>query len=100
MNTLAQLQAWYDEQCDGEWEHARGVTIESLDNPGWRVRIDLKGTPLENRSFDAISRLDLEREWISCEVKDGRFEGAGGPYMLEEILQRFLQWASEPAAAW
>ena len=99
MNTLAQLQTWYDAQCDGDWEHGYGVRIESLDNPGWLVTIDLGGTSLESKAFDPVNRLEPEREWMSCEVKEGRFEGAGGPFMLEEILQRFLQWASAPAAA-
>jgi hypothetical protein len=99
MNTLARLQTWYDEQCDGDWEHGYGITVQSLDNPGWLVRIDLQGTSLEGRAFDAVRKLDPERDWLSCEVKEGRFEGAGGPFMLEEILQRFLQWASSPAAA-
>ena len=96
MHTLAQVQSWYADHCNGEWEHVHGVTIESLDNPGWRVRIDLKGTTLERRPFVPIRRPEPDPEWIVCEVADGRFEGAGGPYMLEEILQRFLQWAGAP----
>jgi hypothetical protein len=33
--TLTWLQAWYAEQCDGDWEHQFGVSVETLDNPGW-----------------------------------------------------------------
>lgn len=28
-----------------------------------------------------------------CRVREGNFEGAGGPFMLEEILKAFLDWA-------
>jgi len=96
VHTLAQLESWYADHCNGDWEHAYGVTIESLDNPGWRVRVDLTHTTLEGRTFVPVRRPEPDPEWIVCEVNDNRFEGAGGPYMLEEILQQFLAWASSP----
>jgi hypothetical protein len=34
MSYLTELAAWYAEQCDGEWEHAKGISIRSCDNPG------------------------------------------------------------------
>jgi hypothetical protein len=34
MNILAELQTWYRAQCNGEWEHVWGMTIQSTDNPG------------------------------------------------------------------
>ena len=34
---LSWLQQWYSAHCDGEWEHGFGVTIATLDNPGWSV---------------------------------------------------------------
>jgi hypothetical protein len=43
---LSWLQRWYSAHCDGEWEHGFGVTIETLDNPGWSVKIDVEGTEL------------------------------------------------------
>lgn len=41
---IDRIQSWFAERCNGEWEHEFGITIETLDNPGWRVRIDLAGT--------------------------------------------------------
>jgi len=94
MTTLDRLQKWYESHCDGEWEHGEGLVIESLDNPGWRVRISLRGTALESRQFQEISRLEPERDWIRCWIEDGKFQGAGGPQMLDEILQTFVDWAA------
>ena len=87
------LQAWYVAQCDGEWEHSYGIDIETLDNPGWRIRIDLKDTSLENKAFE--QRLDLEPQddWLSCQVENKKFVGAGGPHQLTKLLEVFLQWA-------
>jgi hypothetical protein len=47
MSSLDFLQRWYAEQCDGKWEHSYGVRIETLDNPGWQITVDLNGTGLE-----------------------------------------------------
>ncbi len=95
MNTLHELQKWYQSQCDGEWEHGHGLTIGTLDNPGWSVEVDLTDTELADRPFAEIQRLEHETDWIHCRVRDNKFEGHGGPFKLNEILQIFLAWASE-----
>jgi hypothetical protein len=92
---LAELQRWYDARCDGEWEHAFGVRIETLDNPGWSVEVDLAGTPLAGRAFPSVRDMAPAREWLSCEVSGDTFRGAGGPPMLGRILRVFLDWAYE-----
>ncbi len=92
---LSRLQRWYSAQCDGDWEHSLGVQIETLDNPGWMVKINLKDTPLEAADFPEVCRIDEEREWVDCSVTDGEFRGAGGPHMLGAILEIFVQWADD-----
>ena len=44
MKELEWLEQWYEKTCDGDWEHIYGISIDTLDNPGWRVRIDLRET--------------------------------------------------------
>jgi len=70
-----------------------GVKIDTLDNPGWKVEIDLVGTPLAGRSFTAVKRLEHKTQWIRCEVSEQKFLGHGGPGMLEEIIRTFLACA-------
>jgi hypothetical protein len=94
MNTLARLQQWYAAQCDGHWEHAYGVKIDTLDNPGWSVTIDVEGTPLEGRPFEKVEIDRSDADWIDCRVEKGRFQGAGGAGNLDELLTVFLDWAS------
>lgn len=98
MNELRRLQAWYAAQCDGVWEHDYGVTIESLDNPGWWVRIQLDGTALAGVPYDGVEDMAPERDWLHTRVEGTTFHGAGGPDMLEEILRRFLDWADASPA--
>lgn len=90
---LGWLQTWYAGNCDGDWEHHHGVDIVSLDNPGWRVRISLFGTALERRPLAGFRRTSPDGGWIDCRVRDGYFEGAGGPHNLDDILRAFRAWA-------
>ena len=48
---LTQLQQWYLSNCNGDWEHTYGVSIGTLDNPGWSVKIELTGTPCDGRDL-------------------------------------------------
>lgn len=94
MSVLADLRKWYESQCNEDWEHQYGVTIGTLDNPGWTVTIDLVNTDLGGREFEEAKDLEPERDWIRCWVEDTKFHGAGGPQKLEEILRIFLNWAN------
>ena len=94
-NVFDSLQNWYYLQCDGDWEHEFGIKIDTLDNPGWSVVIDLKNTLLENKSFNEIDQCINEDSWIQCEVKDQKFNGAGGPKNLNDIIGIFVAWAKK-----
>lgn len=95
MNELQRIQAWYASHCDGDWEHAYGIRIDTLDNPGWVVEIDLRGTELEARAFATISRgdSDADVDWIHCKVESGKFVAHGGAGNLIELLRAFLDWS-------
>jgi hypothetical protein len=95
MSILGELQEWYESQCNEDWEHQFGVSIGTLDNPGWTVIIDLDGTGLADEPFQAIEDLRSGRDWIKCWVENAKFNGAGGPQKLEEILTIFLRWAQK-----
>ena len=97
MNYIKWLEEWYKSQCDGEWEHLYGVKIDTLDNPGWRVTIDLVDTELENKKYDEYELVNKEDDddWLFCRVKNGRFEGGGDPSKLEAIIQRFKEWVEQ-----
>jgi hypothetical protein len=104
MDTLEQLNKWFLSQCNGTWEHQSGITIESTDNPGWWVKICLKGTHLETQTFQKVARgvgpdgHPNNKNWIHCSVEKGQFDGAGDPARLQEILGVFLNWANGKAS--
>ena len=92
-SVFAWLQGWYARHCDGEWEHDYGVTIQSADNPGWVVTIDLVGTELAGRPFAEVKREASEHDWVWCFVRESAWQGGGGPHNLADVLAVFRDWA-------
>jgi len=92
METLSLLEKWYSAQCNGAWEHQYGVRIETMDNPGWTLRIDLNGTNAESRSLDRVKIERTEDDWICFWVDQKQFHAAMGPQNLTEAVDAFLKW--------
>ena len=90
MSVIAEIQKWYASNCDGEWEHEFGLEIETMDNPGWSVTINLDYTNLEGKEFQPVKHLESEESWVECQVEDNRFRGSGDPGRLEEILKHLF----------
>lgn len=97
MTVLTDIHNWYAAQCDGDWEHSYGIVIETLDNPGWWVKIDLRDTVLEAMPFAdySVGNGDEDASWIHCQRDEKQWQGMGDPTRLEEILKRFLDWAKD-----
>jgi hypothetical protein len=96
---LQHLQRWYLRQCDGEWEHSYGLTLSTLDNPGWSLRIDVAETNLAGqiRGWDKVERP--EHDWLHWRMSDDVFEAACGPTNLIEAVHAFLDVAQSSSDA-
>jgi hypothetical protein len=91
MTATEWLQRWYKQACDGLWEHAHGIKIDTLDNPGWEVRIDLPGALCGQKNFHK-SVENSETDWLRCSIENDQFVGYGDPGKLEELLLTFKEW--------
>jgi hypothetical protein len=58
---LSLLEEWFVARCNGNWEHGSGISIETLDNPGWRVKIDLRDTLKDTQRWSANRWRGRER---------------------------------------
>ncbi|HEL7629468.1 hypothetical protein A7X93_17015 [Stenotrophomonas maltophilia] len=93
---IALLQKWYSNHCDEDWEHSYGIKIDTLDNPGWILTVDLVDTELSEYSLPR-TRIDRSAvDWIQSEISDGRYIACGGVLNLEEIVLQFLNFAEGP----
>ena len=92
------LMGWYLAQCDENWEHRFGLSIATLDNPGWSLAVDLEGTGMEGRPFAPISdNVDpagypAGAAWLVCRLAEGQFKAFGGPLDLGRMIRAFRDW--------
>lgn len=94
MSNIDKIQEWYLSQCNEDWEHSFGIKIETLDNPGWRIEIDLSETLLENAKFTPVQvDYDSNTNWLTCFVEENKFKCACGPTMLDKGFELFLEWS-------
>ena len=91
-NVIHDLQDWYLAQCDDDWEHQFGIKIDTLDNPGWSISINLEDTMLEACSFQETKWNTDELDWGHCKIVDRVFKGYGGPKNLHDLISVFRQW--------
>ena len=92
MTITAWLQDWYQQACDGTWEHSHGITIDTPDNPGWHVQIDLAQTPYANTAAREISFENNDTDWLRCSLHGEQFNGYGDPEQLEKIIEVYREW--------
>ena len=96
---------WYLAQCDEDWEHQYGVSIGTLDNPGWSLTVDLEQTSLEGKLFEPIFEnvaesqapqgLDGDLRWMVAKVEGTKFRGYGGPRDLPRLIEAFRSWVTK-----
>ena len=92
MNELEWFERWYQSQCNGDWEHKYGAEIRSLDNPGWLLTVDLRGTTSEERSLDKVEVERSDTDWLHYWVEKKRFQAACSPLNLREVLRKFREF--------
>ncbi|EKB58756.1 immunity 53 family protein [Bergeyella zoohelcum] len=89
MEIIKWIENWYVSQCDGDWEHSYGIIIETIDNPGWSITIDLLETSIE-KLFIEYSLTELsENNWYGYSVNQGQFKAVGDPTKLFFLLNLF-----------
>jgi hypothetical protein len=93
MDTVSRLCAWFERQSVNEWHEDHGVKIDTLDNPGWSMKVDLKGTSLQKKVFQEFRIERSDRDWVFARKNAEVFEVFGGPRNLNEMIEKFLLWA-------
>lgn len=91
---LARLQDWYASNCDGDWEHSSGIKVESLDNPGWLIRLDILGTWAEGRVLDRVIVETSEDDWLHYWSDGVSMHAASSPQRLRDALRAVLDQLS------
>jgi hypothetical protein len=94
VDLLKRLQDWYASQCNGDWEHTYGISILTMDNPGWTFEVELVDTYLFDRAFDAVHVQGADKnDWYVCKIENHVFKAMSGPNRLWDVIAIFLKWA-------
>ena len=88
---LEKLQNWFIAQNDGDWEHTYGVKIETLDNPGWNLQIDLEETDYDHLEMEYTLCENSEHDWYSLRIRDHLFSASGDPTKLDFLIGKFFE---------
>jgi hypothetical protein len=82
---------WYFQNCNDNWEQQYGIKLDTLDNPGWSLDIDLVGTLLEGTELSQKVERS-ESDWIHVKSDGKVFRGRCGALNLEEMIHVFAAW--------
>ncbi|EQA62949.1 Imm53 family immunity protein [Leptospira alexanderi] len=85
------LMKWYESQCDGDWEHEYGIDINTKQDRGWQVKIEVNFTELDGVAIDHSLIQKGAGDWYSFSLKDGKFLAEGDPKKLRTILEKFKE---------
>ena len=97
LGLLSWIQNWFGSQTDGDWEHQCGIKIETLDNPGWAIFIDLK-TPKFRETQLVIKKWNEDEEnWGTIGITNGKFEAFVGVKNLSYALYIFKEFIEKDA---
>ena len=92
---LSKLMTWCSAQWDDELEHDLGVSIETLDNPGWMLKVKLVGTNLAEVEMPELeegsddSSYPDTSPWIHCSIQNREFVGASDLSQLHRLISVF-----------
>ncbi|HRI50435.1 MAG TPA: immunity 53 family protein [Pseudomonadota bacterium] len=86
---LQWLQIWYQNECNGDWEHGFGIHITTIDNPGWHIQIGLTDTELDGLEIAYNLEERAENDWYGISIKNNKYDAAGDPNKLTFLLESF-----------
>ncbi|MFH0733180.1 MAG: immunity 53 family protein [bacterium] len=92
---LEWIENWYASNCNEDWEHMYGITIKTVDNPGWYVIIDLKETEFENVAVNNHLCKNSDNDWYDFGVEDAQFYASGDPSKLSFLLGLFRKFVED-----
>ncbi|WP_445453148.1 immunity 53 family protein [Flavobacterium sp. 25HG05S-40] len=89
------LQNWFQNQCDSEWEHNHSIRIETIDNPGWNIEIDLLNTHLAKSTIKWELFESSETNWLGYKIENGCFFASGDSQKLDFLISIFKEFVEK-----
>ncbi|MFN9015595.1 MAG: Imm53 family immunity protein [Hyphomonadaceae bacterium] len=93
---LSKLNDLFEAQWIEDVGEDVGITIDSLDNPGWSLKVELAWLAdkrLLSKHFESVQIERSDRDWLFANKIGTFFEAFGGIRNLDEVIGLFLDWA-------
>lgn len=91
MENILFLTKWFEENCDGDWEHNYKISIETLDNPGWYLKVELSDTKDEGKLL-SLKVFENENDWHEASSDGNTFTAYGDISKLLKLLSIFKEF--------
>jgi len=91
MDDSSEKIQWLEKYIYNKQKHIEIVTI---DNPGWGVSADLNNHELKVEKRVLVDFEETENNWYCCWTENKKFEAAGGPFNLSNILSVLKQFTN------
>ena len=85
------LTDWYRSECNGDWEHTYGIQIDTIDNPGWSLKIDLLETSHEGKKM-SMKLLNSDNDWYDINSNGEVFTAFGDISKLSFLIGAFKEF--------
>lgn len=93
---LSWICNWFEEECNGDWEHENQIKIETVSNPGWSITIDLDQTYLEDIKEIKSGLIEKsDNDWYFFSLKNKKFDASGDLSKLALLLSIFKEIAEK-----
>ena len=89
---LEWLEKWYKSQCNNEWEHNFGIKIETIDNPGWTLSIDLEDTEHNLNMVNWSQFGDFDKRWVGFKIEKNVYYASSDPENLNTLIYIFKEF--------
>ncbi len=90
-SNLLWLQDWYTKHCNGDREHSFGICIETIDNPGWHLEIELTDTKIEDLLIPFQLVEVSKTDWYTIEIKEQKYIANGDTRKLDFLIGMFKE---------
>ncbi|MEM9340356.1 MAG: Imm53 family immunity protein [Bacteroidota bacterium] len=89
MEIIDHISKWFASQCDGDWEHESCIKINTIDNPGWSISIDIRNTSLEGLEV-SHEKSTSDLDWFKASSNGLVFSAFCGVENLTDVLNFFM----------
>jgi hypothetical protein len=92
MTNIIWLQNWFHSQCDEDWEHEHQIVIQTIDNPGWNLIIDINDTIWKDLNTSWVFFENNETDWYGYKCENGIFNASGDLKKLDFLINLFRKF--------